>query len=165
MERAYNYGNVSYYDKYMTGGSLAYESIPKERVKEKKVARKKESLLDNPKQVAILCFAIMVIGIFVVLSRTAIISNMTSQISAWENKLCMMCSQNEQKSVALDKTTDLKYVEQVARENLNMDVPVAEQKVYVDVDIPDLVEVPEKTTGKIGQAFKKFLGGCMEYLY
>ena len=78
----------------MTGGSLAYESLPREKVKEKQAVKRKESILDNPKQLVFLTCAMVVIGIFVVLSRTAIIANMTSQISAQESKLCMMCAQN-----------------------------------------------------------------------
>ena len=46
-----------------------------------------------------------------------------------------------------------------------MGVPVAEQKVYVDVDIPDLVEIPGKTGNKFAAGVKNFFSGCLEYLY
>jgi len=164
-ERAFTYGKTSYYDKYIITGSLAYNDSA--AVEEKEVVRpaKKTGILDNPKKLLALTFILAITGVFVILWRTAIITNMNTQVSELNNKLNVYYSQNEQTAVMLDRTTDLKYVENVARERLNMAVPQAEQKVYIDVNIPDSVEIPVKQERGILKGIKKFINNCLEYLY
>ncbi len=165
-QSAYTYSSTGYYDRYLTKGSLAYD-IPQTAEKEKEVIRKKSktSILDNPAKLMKIAFAVVMVGLFVILWRSATITKMNTQVNDINNRLLVLYSQNEQATVTLDRTTDLNYVEEVAKNKLNMDVPRTEQKVYVDVNVPDRAEIPVEERGVFVKGVKKFISNCLEYLY
>ncbi len=165
-QSAYSYSTTGYYDKYLTKGSLAYD-MPQTAVKEKEIVKKerKTGVLDNPAKLMKIAFAIVMAGLFVILWRSATITKMNTQVNDINSRLLVLYSQNEQMAVTLDRTTDLNYVENVAKNKLNMDVPRTEQKVYVDVNIPDRVEIPVQENGGFVKGMKKFINNCLEYLY
>lgn len=164
-ERAYSYGKTSYYNKYNVSGSLAVNPQEIPATKERLKVHKKVKLIDQPEKLAVIAFTLIVAGIFLIICRTAIIGQMNSQIAAQKNTLNVLYSQNEQTTVELDRTTDLKYVEETAKNELNMNVPKAEQKIYVDVNIADSVELPVKETNGVIKGIKNFISNCLEYLY
>lgn len=164
-ERTYSYGKTSYYNRYNVSGSLAVNPQEIPATKESQKVQKKVKLIDQPAKLAVIAFTLIVAGIFLIICRTAIIGQMNSQIAAQKEMLNVICSQNEQTTVELDRTTDLKYVEEVAKNKLNMNVPKTEQKIYIDVNITDSVELPAKASGGFVKGVKNFIGGCLEYLY
>ena len=165
-QSAYTYSSTGYYDRYLTKGSLAYD-IPQTAVKEKETVRKKSKtgILDNPAKLMKIVFAVVMAGLFVILWRSATITKMNTQVNDINERLLVLYSQNEQATVILDRTTDLNYVEEVAKTKLNMDVPRTEQKVYVDVNVPDRAEIPVEESGAFIKGAKKFISNCLEYLY
>lgn len=165
-QSAYTYSAGGYYGRYVTKGSLAYDgagAVVKEKEKAEKKSR--EGLLDNPSKLLKVAFAVVMAGLFVILWRSATITKMNTQVSDLNSNLSVLYSQNEQATVLLDRSTDLVYVEDVAKNKLNMDVPRTEQKVYVDVNIPDRVEIPVEESGGFIKGEKKFISNCLEYLY
>ena len=90
---------------------------------------------------------------------------MTSQINTLEKELQEITAANEQQMVYLDRSGDLKSVEQIAQSSLNMGIPQSHQVVNVTLNMKDKTVKPQaKTSGFITSA-KNFFSYCLEYLY
>ncbi len=103
--------------------------------------------------------------VFTVVLRCTIINEMTSQINSLEKELHDLTAANEQQMVYLDRSGDLKNVEQIAQSSLNMGIPQSHQVVNVTLNMKDKTVKPaDKTNGFITSA-KNFFTYCLEYLY
>lgn len=103
--------------------------------------------------------------VFTIVLRCTIINEMTSQINSLEKELHDLTAANEQQMVYLDRSGDLKNVEQVAQSSLNMGIPQSHQVVNVTLNMKDKTVKPaDKTNGFITSA-KNFFAYCLEYLY
>ena len=103
--------------------------------------------------------------VFTIVLRCTIINEMTSQINSLEKELHDLTAANEQQMVYLDRSGDLKNVEQVAQSSLNMGIPQSHQVVNVTLNMKDKTVKPaDKTNGFITSA-KNFFTYCLEYLY
>ena len=112
----------------------------------------------------IVCTAFFLM-VFTIVLRCTIINEMTSQINSLEKELQRITAANEQQMVYLDRTGDLKNVEQVAHDSLNMGIPQSHQVVNVTLNMKDKTVKPaDKANGFITSA-KNFFAYCLEYLY
>jgi hypothetical protein len=103
--------------------------------------------------------------VFTIVLRCTIINEMTSQINSLEKELHDLTAANEQQMVYLDRSGNLKNVEQVAQSSLNMGIPQSHQVVNVTLNMKDKTVKPaDKTNGFITSA-KNFFAYCLEYLY
>ena len=103
--------------------------------------------------------------VFTVVLRCTIINEMTSQINSLEKELHDLTAANEQQMVYLDRSGDLKNVEQIAQSSLNMGIPQSHQVVNVTLNMKDKTVKPaDKTNGFITSA-KNFFTYCLEYFY
>jgi len=127
-----------------------------------KQAKKQKSNRKLAARIVLTAFFLMV---FTIVLRCTIINEMTSQINSLEKELQEITAANEQQMVYLDRSGDLKSVEQIAQSSLNMGIPQSHQVVNVTLNMKDKTVKPEgKTNGFITSA-RNFLSYCLEYLY
>lgn len=127
-----------------------------------KQVRKQKSNQKLVVRIAVTAFFLMV---FTIVLRCTIINEMTSQINTLEKELQEITAANEQQMVYLDRSEDLKSVEQIAQNSLNMGIPQSHQVVNVTLNMKDKTVKPsDKTNGFITSA-KNFISHCLEYLY
>jgi hypothetical protein len=103
--------------------------------------------------------------LFTVVLRYTAINELNSDNRALERELQALIAANEQNTVVLDRSTDLKNVEQIARAKLGMDLPQSHQVVKVNLDMNDkAVKVTENSEG-LWSKCSGVLSACLEYLY
>ena len=103
--------------------------------------------------------------VFTVVLRCTIINEMTSQINSLEKELQKITAANEQQMVYLDRSGDLKSVEQTAHDSLNMGIPQNHQVVNVTLNMKDKTVKPESKSNGFITSTKNFFTYCLEYLY
>ncbi len=103
--------------------------------------------------------------VFTVVLRCTIINEMTSQINSLEKELQKITAANEQQMVYLDRSGDLKSVEQIAHDSLNMGIPQSHQVVNVTLNMKDKTVKPESKSNGFITSAKNFFSYCLEYLY
>lgn len=119
----------------------------------------------NRKLAARIFLTAFFIMVFTIVLRYTIINEMTSQINSLEKELQEITASNEQQMVYLDRTSDLKNVEQIAQSSLNMGIPQSHQVVNVTLNMKDKTVKPASKTNEFITSAKKFLSYCLEYLY
>lgn len=129
---------------------------PKKQVKKQKVSSKLVT------RIAMAAFFLMV---FTVVLRYTMINEMTSQINTLEKQLHEITAANEQQMVYLDRTSDLKSVEQAAQTELNMGIPQSHQVVNVTLNMKDKTVKPLNETNGFITSAKNIISYCLEYLY
>ena len=152
----------------MAQNSYAYKEplyIPQQEVVTEQSVSKSKKPQTNHKLATRIFLAAFFIMIFTVVLRCTIINEMTSQINSLEKQLHEITAANEQQMVYLDRSGDLKNVEQIAQSSLNMGIPQSHQVVNVTLNMKDKTVKPaDKTNGFITSA-KNFFTYCLEYLY
>lgn len=149
-----------YYSAYGTTGSTT--AVPKTR--ESEIPKIKKNTKTKSKTNSIL-FAVLIAVVFVVVFRYTLINEINSNNTKLENKLNAITTEADIAKLSLDKTTDLNYVETVAKEKLHMDFPQSHQVTNVTLIYPDKVSVSQTQSGSIISAIGNFFSGIVEYLY
>lgn len=108
--------------------------------------------------------AILVIGAFLVLYRAASITMLTNEVGKKQKELADLQAANQQTQLELDRSLDLKKVEEVATQKLGMRRPEKYQTVYVDINNADYVEHTAKDSGGLLSTIGGFFQGIKEYL-
>lgn len=151
-QNSYAYKDASLYG---VQPEAVYEQ-PKKQLKKQKT---------NAKLVTRVAAAVFFLMVFTIVLRYTIINEMTSQINTLEKQLQEVTAANEQQMVYLDRSGDLKSVEQTAQTSLDMGIPQSHQVVNVTLNMKDKTVKPtEETNGFITSA-KNFISYCLEYLY
>lgn len=98
--------------------------------------------------VGLICFGLSMIMI----QRFAYINEVEQEITAVQKQLFLLQASNQQKTLKLEETTDLKTLETIATQQFGMSKPTKNQVVYVEVSNQDSAEImrPEKKTGLFG---------------
>ena len=109
------------------------------------------------------CMALAVI--FTVVFRYAMINDISRSNERLNAQLIQLFAHNEQQSVYLDMSTDLKTVEEIAHNKLNMGVPQAYQIVEVSVGMENKAVKAENHNNKFITSLKNVCSKVMEYLY
>lgn len=135
------------------------EIITEQSVKQAKKQKNNAKLFGR---VVLATFFLMV---FTVVLRCTIINEMTSQINSLEKELQEITAANEQQMVYLDRSGDLKSVEQIAHDTLNMGIPQSHQVVNVTLNMKDKTVKPGGETNGFITSAKNFFSYCLEYLY
>ena len=103
--------------------------------------------------------------IFTVVFRYAMINEISRSNERLNAQLTQLCAHNEQQRVYLDMSTDLKTVEEIAHNKLNMGVPQAYQTVEIAVGMENKAVKVEKQDNKMITTLKNIGSKVMEYLY
>lgn len=152
----------------MAQSSYAYKEplyIPQPEVQSEQAPSPAIKQKTNRKLAGRIILTAFFLMVFTIVLRCTIINEMTSQINSLEKELQEVTAANEQQMVYLDKSGDLKSVEQIAHDSLNMGIPQSHQVVNVTLNMKDKTVKPQgKTNGFITSA-KNFFSYCLEYLY
>lgn len=128
----YNYG---------TGARKYEQSTHTEHRKVQKTARKIDKAF-------VFCFLIAAALAFTLLGRYALITEKTAQIENLKAELEVANSMVVSEEFELEKSVDLKTVEEIATTKLGMQRPEKHQMVYISMDNGDWCEVcDEKSSG------------------
>ena len=109
--------------------------------------------------------ALLIVTVFVLLFRSALITEVSFNNTKLEQELTKETIATDMARLELDRTTDLNYVEAVAKERLGMDFPQSHQVVNVTLEYPDKAVVTKNYSPNILQTVGGFFGGILEYLY
>ncbi|MGE4283691.1 MAG: hypothetical protein AB7G87_08215 [Clostridia bacterium] len=117
--------------------------------------KQRESIKPQPKVKAVgklktisgifICFAIA----FCILLRYVSITEASNKIDGYKRQLSDIQRVNEQMQVEIDRSIDLKKVEEIARTKLEMRKPEKYQIVYVKLDRSDYAEIVELQEHKL----------------
>lgn len=109
--------------------------------------------------------AVLFLMIFTVVLRYTMINERLAQINSLEKELQELTAANEQHMVYLDRSSDLKSVEQTAKTELNMGVPQSHQVVNVSLNMKDKTIKPVQEKNGFLNSAKSVISYCLEYLY
>jgi len=109
--------------------------------------------------------AVVIVAVFLLLFRCALINEISSNNTKLEQDLVKATIATDMARLELDRTTDLNYVEAVAKERLGMDFPQSHQVVNVTLEYPDKAVVSNPAQPGILETVGGFFGGILEYLY
>ena len=154
------------YSGYITSSAVPKYGYAPEVQQEPKVQKqKKVSSKENSK----LFYKVFLIGlfaaVFVIVLRSTIISQMNNQVAGLNNTLAKVEKEVQQSSVKLEAMTDLNTVQNVAMNELNMNLPQQHQIVEVDLDMGSKAITVESGKGSEVNLFAKMWEFCKEYLY
>ncbi|MBQ2896914.1 MAG: hypothetical protein IJE46_01135 [Clostridia bacterium] len=140
-----------------------YMPKPEPGFEQPKKQAKKQKL--NTKLVTRVAMAVFFLMVFTVVLRYTMINEMTAQINTLEKQLQEITAANEQQTVYLDRSSDLKNVEQTAQTQLNMGIPQSHQVVNVTLNMKDKTVKPANGTNGFITSAKNIISYCLEYLY
>ena len=109
--------------------------------------------------------AVLILAVFLLLFRFALINEISSNNTKLEQELTKQTIATDMAKLELDRTTDLNYVEAVAKEKLGMDFPQSHQVVNVTLKYPDKAVVSKPAQPGVFESIGNFFGGILEYLY
>lgn len=149
---------------------LAYD-IP-EHEEKRRISRKRKAKneMGGREKFKTICTVLVCFGVaFYIILRYAAITEANSKVESMKKQLTKLESANQQTQVELDRSIDLKKVEEVAENKLGMQRPEKFQTVYVNLQSNDYAEVakqPEKVKkqGIFGMMMKR-ITNVLEYLY
>ena len=147
----------------MAQTSTAYDNAlytpqPTVEVEQPKV-RKASKQKAKAKLVVSASVAVLFLMIFTVVLRYKMINERLAQ------ELQELTAANEQHMVYLDRSSDLKSVEQTAKTELNMGVPQSHQVVNVSLNMKDKTIKPVQEKNGFLNSAKSVISYCLEYLY
>ncbi len=149
------------YDPTIIGPGVR-RTTPAKRTAKPAVRVKKKAKAKRLRVSAFLMAATLVACAFLVLYRAANITAMTNEVTQKEKQLSDLTAANQQTRLALDKSLDLKKVEEAAAA-MGMRQPEKSQTVYVNLERSDYVE---RTSGEgsILSRIGDFFQGLLSYL-
>lgn len=109
--------------------------------------------------------AILITTVFLLLFRSALINEVSANNTKLEQELTKQSIATDMARLDLDRTTDLNYVEAVAKERLGMDFPQSHQVINVTLEYPDKAVVAKTNGTDVFKNIGNFFGGILEYLY
>lgn len=101
------------------------------------------------------------------LFTNAIIIEKASKVNDMQNQLRAITAQNNQTTLDIERSLDLKRIEEIAINELGMKHPDKYQMVYVDVEQSNYAEITadkEKSWGSSMTAMAKGIGYVKEYI-
>lgn len=147
----------------------AHEQEQQQHVYRRKV-KKKTAVSVVPKMrmmaIVLVCFAVA----FVIIFRYASITEASNTVLSLRNELNHMYRINEQMEASVDRSINLRNIEQIAKNELGMQRPQQYQIVYVNVPRDDYVQILQRKP-EISGWFDKIepmirrLTNVLEYLY
>jgi cell division protein FtsL len=156
---AYQYQQQEYYTREQQQELNQYPKV-KSKTKVKKISKLKMILS------VLICFSIA----FGIMLRYVAITEANNKVSSYKRQLSQLQRANEQMQVELDRSIDLKKVEEIAKSKLGMRRPEKYQMVYVELkknDYAEIVNEQAHDSGRHGN-FANILGvihNVLEYLY
>ncbi len=141
------------------------ETVERPSVKVETEKKSRARIKVTPKFFSRVYVCMLLAVVFTVVFRYAVINEMSRANEQLNAQLSEVRAHNEQQSVYLDMATDLKIVEDIAHNKLNMGVPQAYQTVEVTVGMENkAVKVAGRDNGVI-TTLKNIGSKVMEYLY
>jgi cell division protein FtsL len=112
----------------------------------------------------LICFAVA----FCILLRYVTITEASNKIDGYKKQISQLERLNEQMQVEIDRSIDLKKVEEIARTKLGMRRPEKFQMVYVKLDKSDYAEIVEQPMDNTNKnrfaAVVTVINNVLEYL-
>ena len=102
--------------------------------------------------------------VFVMVFRFTAMNEMSTGNEQLSAQLKEVSAEADMAQLSLDRTTDLNYVENVAKADLGMDFPQNHQVVSVSLNYPDKVVVSENQNEGFWDEVGNFFSGIWEYL-
>ncbi|MBQ2966496.1 MAG: hypothetical protein IJE10_00045 [Clostridia bacterium] len=102
--------------------------------------------------------------VFLMVFRFTAMNEINSNNEKLAGQLKEVSARTDMARIALDRTTDLNYVESVAKSELSMDFPQSHQVISVSLSYPDKVVVAEAGQDGMWQRIGDFFSGIWEYL-
>ncbi len=151
------------YQHYYTGQTAVRKPLPEVEVQPKQKTKAKAKVKSKVwnRLLAVAVFAM----VFCIVYRYTIINEMAATNTAMQKQLQEITAANEQAAIYLDKTTDLKKVEEVARNELNMDFPQSYQIVNVTLNHENKVVKTTPVELSFFDKVKNAISKTLEYLY
>lgn len=131
------------------------------KVENEKTVRKTKSKAKLHKKTNLSLFFLAVIA-FLVLSRGVMITEKIDRIEEKREALNKMIASNQKTQIEIDSALNLKNVEEIATQRLNMARPEKHQTVYIKIDQKDSVEKTESPDAV--DAVSNFFGTLKAYL-
>ena len=157
-------GNYNYYSTASTAAKPY--AIPKTKEAEPQVKRSAKTVAKTESKLhinSVLGLMFVAVVFFMVFRFTAM-NEINSNNEKLTTQLKEVSAQTDMARISLDRTTDLNYVESVAKSELNMDFPQSHQVVSVSLNYPDKVVVADAKHDGVWQKIGDFFGGIWEYL-
>ncbi len=152
----YRYSTAAELSSYPYADQQQQQVLPKIK---KKTAAKPKIRINQMLSV------MLIAAIFIVVFRYTVINEMNYNNTKLANQLTAVTAETDMAKISLDKTTDLKYVESVAKNQLGMDFPQSYQVVNVTLSYPDkAVRAAEEAPGFF-TTIRNFFSSVLEYLY
>lgn len=153
---AYQYEYAPAYDPLAPSPRRRATARPKPQTKS--AAKPKAAAKPRLRFTTVLMALVIAVGAFFILYRAVTITAMTNEITKKEKQLSDLQAANQQTSLEIDRSLDLKKIEETATQRLGMRRPEKFQMVYVDLEKVDYVEHTAKSEGnlftKIGGFFR-----------
>lgn len=160
---AYNHENYSYGYAVPTkknSSNLRIKSVQKQTtVKENKKTAKVIKKNKNGEKLLIVVLAALA---FMMLVRGVAITKRHDEISAKKAELEKLQTTNQKMQIEIDSALNLKNVEEIAVNELNMSRPEKHQTVYIKIAQDDVVE--KTNSSKVKGAIDDFFGTVKAYL-
>jgi sensor domain CHASE-containing protein len=123
-----------------------YESYESDVKPNKVVPKPKTNLSKRSKTRAVIWVLSMFVIFMVVIYRYNIINEKNLQVQGLKNKLGNVESNLATSQIALEQSTDLKYIESYAKQKLGMQKPDKNQMIYIDNSGNDSIQKTEENT-------------------
>lgn len=128
-----------------TRGSSAYRLDVLEPTKTAEQPRRKAKASSKTQVVLKRRFVLALVAVFAVAfglaCRFAVLTDVNAEVNALEKELTLIQGQNKQAELAIERSYDLKTVEEIALTRLGMSRPSKAQITYISMDSADYAEV------------------------
>ncbi len=102
--------------------------------------------------------------VFIMVFRFTAMNEMSTNNEQLSAQLKEVSAEADMAQLSLERTTDLNYVENIAKTDLGMDFPQNHQVVSVSLNYPDKVVVSETQSEGFWDKVGNFFSGIWEYL-
>jgi cell division protein FtsL len=137
-----------------------------ERRKKLKVVPKTKTM--NPQVIMLLL--VLFISLFFVVFRYVEINEANITLNTYKSEYNNLISENDQIQISIDRSIDLKHVEEIAKNKLGMQSPEKYQIIYVNINKNDYAEIPylraeRAEKGNVIKLIANKITNVLEYLY
>lgn len=155
---AYKYQHQEY---YIPSQQPDEHQRPKKKAEPARHANKLNTILG-----VLVCFAVL----FFIMLRYAAITEASNTIARYKHELNQIKTANEQVEVELNRSIDLRKVEEIAKNKLGMQTPEKHQIIMVELERNDYSEIPDIRPENDNQQgvlvfIHKTITNVLEYLY
>lgn len=157
---------ASDYSYYSTASTAAKPyALPETKTAERTASKRKVRTKTASKvHINTILGVVFIAAVFVMVFRFTAMNEMSTNNEQLASELKEVSAEADMAQLSLDRTTDLNYVENIAKTELGMDFPQSHQVVSVSLNYPDKVVVSETQSEGFWDSVGNFFSGIWEYL-